>query len=70
MGGYVVFLCPRCGLPRYARIGQKSAKCFGCGGRIVLSSHNIRILLKTRDVNEAIEAVKRYKEKAGFRRHL
>ncbi|MCW4019745.1 MAG: DUF1922 domain-containing protein [Candidatus Bathyarchaeota archaeon] len=68
LSGYIVFLCPRCGAVRYARAGQRTAKCFECGYKIPLSAGKTRILLRTRRVEDAMEAVKRYKEKNRFRR--
>jgi len=59
--GYLVFVCPRCGAVRYAKEGQKAAQCFRCGFRIPLGSPKTRILVKTRTVDEAIEAVRSYK---------
>jgi hypothetical protein len=55
---------------RYAREGQKTAKCFRCGYLIPISSHRVRILLKTRRLEVAKETVKRCKEKIGFRGHF
>jgi len=63
LGRYLVFLCPRCGMPRYAREEQKTAKCFSCGFQIPLNPRKIRILLRTESSRIAREAVEKYKEK-------
>jgi len=63
LGRYLIFLCPRCGMPRYCREGQKTAECFYCGFRISIGSGKIRILLRTESPRTAREAVERYKEK-------
>ncbi len=60
---YIVFICPRCGLPRYSRSEQKNAKCFGCGYQIPIKSFKVRILLRTDSRSEAVKAVKDYKMK-------
>jgi len=68
MGRYIVFICPRCGMPRYAREGQKTAKCFYCGFQILLNPLKIRILLRTESSRIARETVEKYKEKSRLRR--
>ena len=60
---YVVFLCPRCGTPRYAREDQKTAKCFFCGFRIPLDPRKTRILHRVGSLRVAREIVEKYKEK-------
>jgi len=64
---YLVFVCLRCGAVRYAKAGQKSALCFGCGYRVTIDSTKIRILFKTRDREKAMEAVQGYKMRLGKR---
>ena len=64
MGRYIVFICPRCGMPRYAREGQKTAKCLYCGFRISLNPLKVRILLRTESSRIAREAVEKYKAKS------
>jgi len=61
LGRYIVFLCPRCGMPRYAREGQKTAECFYCGLQIKISSAKIRILARTEDSRTAREIVEKLK---------
>ncbi|RLI13486.1 DUF1922 domain-containing protein [Candidatus Bathyarchaeota archaeon] len=61
MGRYIIFLCPRCGMPRYAREGQKTAKCFYCGLQIRISSARIRVLARAEDSRTAREIVEKYK---------
>jgi predicted RNA-binding Zn-ribbon protein involved in translation (DUF1610 family) len=61
--GYIIFICPRCGLARYAREGQKTAKCLGCGCQIQISPQKVKILARAKNVGEAIEIVKSYKVK-------
>ena len=62
MVSYIVFLCPDCSFPRYAKEGQKTAECFMCGNKIQLNDKRTRILLKTKKVDEAVTAVKKFKE--------
>jgi len=68
LGGYLVFICPRCGMPRYGKEGQKTAKCFSCGFQIPLDPRKTRILLRVESLRAAREAVKKYKERKGTRR--
>jgi len=56
-------MCPKCGALRYAKAGQKTALCFGCGYQIPLDLNKIRVLFKTERVKKAIEAVQKYKMK-------
>ena len=65
MSRYLVFACPRCGTFRYAKEGQKTARCFTCDYQTSLDSHKTRIFLKTESRKQAIEAVKRYKMEIG-----
>ncbi|MEM2913282.1 MAG: DUF1922 domain-containing protein [Candidatus Bathyarchaeia archaeon] len=58
---YIVFICPRCGLARYAKEGQKTAKCLGCGYQIQINPQKIRIIAKAENMEEAINIVKFYK---------
>jgi len=60
---YIVFLCPDCSSPRYAKHGQKTADCFLCGAKIQLTDKKIRILFRTSNIENAIAAVKKIKEK-------
>ena len=48
-------------MPRYAREGQKTAKCFYCGFQIKISSIKIRILARTEDSRTAREIVEKLK---------
>jgi len=48
-------------MPRYAREGQKTAKCFYCGLQIKISPTKIRILARTEDPRTAREIVEKYK---------
>lgn len=58
---YIVFVCPRCRLVRYAKEWQKTAACLKCGYRI--NPAKVRIIARAKTVNEAIEIVKLYKIK-------
>ena len=58
---YLVFMCPRCGSIRYAREGQKTARCFECGYHILLDPTKVRILAKAEKSREAIAAVQELK---------
>ena len=63
---YIVILCPRCGEPRYVRVGVKTAKCFKCNYRIPLikngqRNREIRIMKVTKSYREAVEIVKKLK---------
>lgn len=64
-----MFACPRCKLIRYAREGQKTAKCLRCGYQIQINPYRIRVLAKAKNVKEAIELVKLFKIKA-IKRHV
>ncbi len=67
---YVVFLCPYCSFPRYAREGQKTVECFICGSKISLKNKKTRMLLKTKELDKAITAVKKIKENRQGQIHL
>jgi len=58
---YLVFMCPRCGSIRYAREGQKTARCFECGYQIPLDLSRIRILARVERSREAVSAVQKLK---------
>ena len=65
---YAVIICPKCGSPRYIRIGVKTAKCFKCNYRIPIVKNGVRnrgiIIVKvTNSLREAIETVKKLKLK-------
>ena len=62
---YLVLMCPRCGSIRYAREGQKTAKCFECGYQIPLDPTKVRILAKAEKSREAIAAVQELKMRQG-----
>ena len=68
MGRYIVFLCSRCGMPRYAREGQRTAKCPYCNFQIRLDK--IRILCRVEDSRAAREIVEKYKAKILVRRGM
>lgn len=61
MVNYIVFACPKCGMVRYAREGQKTAKCLKCGYQIHMSISEVRILARAKDARDAVEHVKSYK---------
>jgi predicted RNA-binding Zn-ribbon protein involved in translation (DUF1610 family) len=61
LADYIIFACPRCGLVRYAKYGQKTAKCLGCSYQIQIDPQKIKILAKTKNVRDAIDLVKVYK---------
>jgi len=69
---YIVFICPKCGSVRYAKEGQRTAKCLKCGYQIKIAPTKVKIIARTRSVDEAIEIVKLYKIKGristGFSR--
>lgn len=69
---YIVFICPKCGAARYAKEGRRTARCLKCGYQIKISPIKVKIIARTKTVNEAIEIVKLYKIKgktsAGFSR--
>ncbi|KYH42716.1 MAG: hypothetical protein AYL33_001260 [Candidatus Bathyarchaeota archaeon B63] len=67
MGRYIVFACPRCGVPRYAAEGQKTARCFYCGVLIRLDPAETRILLRAENARAAREAVEEYKMRRRIR---
>jgi len=50
-------------MPRYAREGQKTAKCFSCGFNVPLDPRKTRVLLRTESLRIAREAVEKYKAK-------
>ena len=56
---------PNVHLGRTVEAKQRTARCFGCGYRMPITPLKIRILLRTGIKDRAIEAVKRYKVKAG-----
>lgn len=58
-------MCPVCGAVRYAKKGQKTARCFKCGYRITVDPAKTRIIAETKGVQEAIVAVQEYKMKHG-----
>jgi DNA-directed RNA polymerase subunit M/transcription elongation factor TFIIS len=58
---YIIFICPKCGLARYAKEGQRTAKCLGCGYQIRINPQKVKIVAKAKNVEEAIEIVKFYK---------
>lgn len=63
LDNYIIFACPKCGSIRYAREGQKTAKCMKCGYQIQVNPRKIKVLAKARDAREAVEAVKVFKAK-------
>ncbi|MBS7606776.1 DUF1922 domain-containing protein [Candidatus Bathyarchaeota archaeon] len=63
MANYIVFACPKCGMIRYAREGQKTAKCLKCGYQIRMDPTGVRVLAKAKDARDAVELVKLYKAK-------
>ncbi len=67
---YLIFLCPKCGSVRYAREGQRTAKCFECGQTVPLGFGKIRVLLRVSNAKDAVEAVKTYKMKIQNRQRL
>jgi len=58
-------MCPKCGSIRYAREGQKTARCFECGYQISLDPTKVRILAKAEKSREAIVAVQELKMGRG-----
>ena len=63
---YAVIICPKCGSPRYIRIGVKTAKCFKCNYRIPIVKNgrlnrNVKIVKIVEDVKTAREIVKKLK---------
>ncbi len=46
---------------RYAKEGQKTAKCLKCGYQIQVNPYKIRVLARAKNVREAIEIVKLFK---------
>ena len=62
---YLIFMCPKCGSIRYAREGQKTARCFECGYQIPLDLTKVRILAKAEKSKEAIAAVQELKMRRG-----
>ncbi|MBS7639096.1 MAG: DUF1922 domain-containing protein [Candidatus Bathyarchaeia archaeon] len=63
MTDYIIFACPRCGMVRYAREGQKTARCLKCGYQIQIDAQKIRILARAKNVRDAIDLTKIYKAK-------
>lgn len=63
MDNYIVFACPKCKSIRYAREGQKTAKCLRCGYQIQIHPNKIVILARAKDIREAVEIVKVLKVK-------
>lgn len=61
MVNYIVFACPKCGMVRYAREGQKTAKCLKCGYQIRMGISEVRVLTRAKDARDAVEHVKLYK---------
>ena len=61
MVGYIVFACPKCKTIRYAKEGQKTAKCLGCGYQIQINPYKIRVLARAKSVREATDLVKLFK---------
>ena len=70
LGSYLIFLCPKCRSVRYAREGQRTAKCFECGQTVPLEFGKTRILLRVGNARDAVEAVKTYKMKIQNRQRL
>jgi DNA-directed RNA polymerase subunit M/transcription elongation factor TFIIS len=60
-------MCPRCGSIRYAREGQKTARCFECGYQIPLDPTKARILARAEKIRGAIAAVQELKMRQGKR---
>lgn len=63
MANYIVFACPKCKTIRYAREGQKTAKCLKCGYQMHINPQKTRVLARAKDVRDAIEIVKMLKTK-------
>lgn len=59
---YVVFLCRKCGEPRYARLGVQNAKCVKCGyvNRLDLPRRHV-IVAKGLPLKDAIYLVQQLK---------
>ena len=62
---YLIFICPRCGAIRYAREGQKTARCFECGYQVPLDPTKVRVLAKAEKSKEAIAVVQELKMRQG-----
>ncbi|MEM1586231.1 MAG: DUF1922 domain-containing protein [Candidatus Bathyarchaeia archaeon] len=60
---YIIFACPKCKSIRYAKEGQKTAKCLRCGYQIQIRPNKIAILARAKDASEAVETVKILKVK-------
>lgn len=60
---YIVFACPRCRTIRYAKEGQKTAKCLKCGYQMQIHPDKIVVLARAKDAREALETVKILKVK-------
>lgn len=58
---YLILKCPKCGSIRYAKEGQKTAKCLKCGYQIPLDPTKVRILAKAEKTRDAIAAVQEIK---------
>jgi len=63
---YIIFYCPKCGEPRYCRLGYKTAKCFKCNYRIPIVKDGrlnpkVKIVKIVEDVKTAREIVKKLK---------
>ncbi|MEM1581111.1 MAG: DUF1922 domain-containing protein [Candidatus Bathyarchaeia archaeon] len=63
LADYILFACPKCGLVRYAKEGQKTAKCLRCSHQIQINPQKIRVLARAKNVKDAVELVKIYKIK-------
>lgn len=62
----MVFMSPRCGPLRYARKGQKTARCFKCRYRVPIDPQKIRIVYKTDRRQQAIAALQELKMRRGM----
>lgn len=63
MTDYIIFACPKCGTIRYAREGQRTAKCLKCGYQVRMDLTGVRVLARAKDARDAVELVKLYKAK-------
>lgn len=61
MDDYIIFACPRCGTIRYAKEGQKTARCLKCGYQMQVHPDKVKVFGKARDSREAVEIVKALK---------
>ncbi len=64
---YLVFMCPRCGSLRYAKEGQKTARCFKCKYQVPINPRRIKIVYKTDSREQAIIALQKLKMKQGMK---